>query len=286
MIIGQLNIRSINNKKSEVIDILNRKSIHVLCLQETWIKDINFELTNQHKIYLKNRADGYGGVAIVIKNRIISNELILPLFNDIEIIGVKVDINNHTYNIINIYINPRVNNESLINELDSLTSILGTMTNIIFCGDINAAHPSWDNNCVTANNRADLIYDFLSENYLITLNNGQPTHINANSRAIDITATTTNIFDQFTWEILDDNCGSDHLLIISKQVDYQEDNKTKLITNYRNVITELNNLEPDTINRISDIHTINSLIENTIFNNTRNIKKKTKKNRNHGGIRS
>lgn len=276
MIIGHLNIRSINNKKSDLIEILNRKSIDVLCLQETWIKDNNFELTNTHKIYIKNREDGYGGVAIVTKNRIISNEITLPTFKCIEIIGVKVDIKNNTFNILNIYINPRAHNESLINELDILTGIISTMNNVIFCGDINAAHPSWDNNCTTANNRADTIYDFLSENYLITLNNGQPTHLSANSRAIDITATSANIFDQFTWEILDDNCGSDHFLIIIKQIDFQEDNNTKIITNYRNVILELNS-EADTFDRIADLPTLNNLIETTILKNTRNIKINKKK---------
>lgn len=224
-------------------------------------------------MYLKNREDGYGGVAIVMKNRIISNLITLPQFNCIEIIGVKAEIKNNIYNIINIYINPRSNNESIICELDILTRITASMINVIICGDVNTAHPIWDNNCLTSNNRADAIFEFLTENSLTTLNDGQPTHLNhSNSRAIDITAISTNIFDQFTWKIQDDNCNSDHFLIFIKKIDAQENNKTKLITNYRNAINELNNLEGNTVDSISSMPALNNLIETIIFNNTREIK--------------
>lgn len=53
MIIGQLNIRSINNKKSELIEILRQENIDIICLQETWIKDSNYEFSSNHNFFLK-----------------------------------------------------------------------------------------------------------------------------------------------------------------------------------------------------------------------------------------
>lgn len=49
---------------------------------------------------------------------------------------------------------------------------------------------SYSVNNLIANNKANAVYDFLTDNFLITLNNGKPTHLNYSiSKAIDITAT-------------------------------------------------------------------------------------------------
>lgn len=69
----------------------------------------------------------------------------------------------------------------------------------------------------TSNNRTDIVTDFFADNMVITINNGQPTHINySKSRKLS-----------------DDNCYSDHLLILLETKEETIIDKEKVITNYK-----------------------------------------------------
>lgn len=181
MIIGQLNIRSLNNKRSEVKDLLLRHDIDLLCVQETWLKKDETEFNNKYKIFTKNRQDGYGGVAIIIKNKIKVDVIQTPTMEVLEVIAVKIIIKINMkveeYIIINLYIKPSANNNNIEKDLNTLTALLTNKRNVILSGDINMVHPLWDNRCTSTNSKADLMQDFLNDNMFRILNNGDPTHI-------------------------------------------------------------------------------------------------------------
>lgn len=272
MILGQINIRSLNQKRNELLDLMKRRNVDIVCVQETWIKDTNYEFSKQHPILLENRADGFGGVAIIAKKTTIK-KLVLPKLSMIEIIGAEVKINNNTYNIINFYVNPKAVTNNLISELNTITTQISNLTNIIMCGDANAAHPIWDNNCQKITKRADTIKDFLEDNSLMTLNTGSPTHLSySKSRAIDITATKINIFNELNWTITDDNCGSDHLMILIKREEQDRTITYKDITNYKLAIKKLNEYNNDEINKITSLQQANKLFQDTLSMNTRKMK--------------
>lgn len=277
MKIGQLNIRSIYNKKEELKDVIRNHNLDIICLQETWIKEDNFNLMQSYKCFHRNRADGYGGVAIMVKNKISTNEILFIDLTNIEIIGVEVKVKhkkeNKMYNIINIYIKPNITDGELSEDLDRIGTKLNNIENLIICGDINLAHNMWDNKCKGNSKKADTFVEFINNNSLITLNTGEPTHLHdTNSRAIDISISTINLFDQFNWSISDDNCNSDHLLIIIEYIETVKNRASKNITNYKKVTRELCEMDHEMINNIRNLKQLNNILEETIIKNTRQIK--------------
>lgn len=103
----------------------------LLCLQETWLNNKKFELDKRLISVLNNRPDGYGGIAIFVKNRITYKQIIFPAMEANEIIGITINIENKIYNLINMYINSRVNNLNLKKDFDSITTVI---QNVIICG--------------------------------------------------------------------------------------------------------------------------------------------------------
>lgn len=205
MRIKQLNIRSIF-KKAELREIIYRKDIDIMCIQETWLKNKNFEFSKQHKVFLKNRTDGYGGVGIIIRNRIQVQEITFPSTNEMEIIDITTKMEGVTNNIVNMYINPRAITTNVTTDLEAVTRTLHNREYFIVSGDVEAAHPSWDDGCSHTNARADAIENFITDSNFITLNEGKPTHLSYNkSQTINIIAVSLNIFDRLEWQVTNES---------------------------------------------------------------------------------
>lgn len=65
----QINARSINANKILIETLIHKKNIDICIISETWLKEnTQFKLKN-YNIHAKNRDDGYGGVAIITKNK-------------------------------------------------------------------------------------------------------------------------------------------------------------------------------------------------------------------------
>ena len=118
MKIGQLNIRSINNKIDSIKSIFIEHNIDLLCLQETWLKDdFNFMNSNKFKVYNKIRTDGYGGVAIVCRSKTIASEIPITCENiETVILEIRLQPTTIKYAIVNIYIKPNIKIENLKNQ--------------------------------------------------------------------------------------------------------------------------------------------------------------------------
>ena len=92
---------------------------------------------------------------------------------------------------------------SLFDELDGSKVILG---------DFNAHHLQWGGQSV--NNRGEQIVNILMNTNLCLLNDGSATRVDdrtGTASAIDLSITSSDIFSDFAWEVIDDSDGSDHL---------------------------------------------------------------------------
>ena len=87
----QLNIRSLNTSMTYLNDYVNNKKIDIVALSETFIKveQDKFKFKNWTPM-LKNREDGYGGVALLTSSLVkIVPRLDYDIF-DIEIVWAQI----------------------------------------------------------------------------------------------------------------------------------------------------------------------------------------------------
>lgn len=89
MNIGQINIRSLNKKEEEVIVAMKEFDLDILCIQETWGRG-PIKLDNKHNVLYQNRADGYGGIAIIIKKKLTAKTIQINNIKSIEVMGVEI----------------------------------------------------------------------------------------------------------------------------------------------------------------------------------------------------
>lgn len=138
------NCRSIYNKLFELKKYIYIRKPEIVCLQETWIKAEYLPAFINYSVFFKNRPGRAGGLAIITRNDLVSEELELQAFQNgkLEIQRVKIKLQNGRRNfieIVNLY-NP---NESITEgEYRHYLSQLGDQC--IFIGDFNAHHPLWD----------------------------------------------------------------------------------------------------------------------------------------------
>lgn len=115
----QLNIRSLANKRDNLEHYLEQNKIDIAILCETWLKNQSITFRN-FQIITRNRADGYGGVAIVVANNIRYSELNQKDYNVIESLELEIHSNYNIYKIISIYIRPQTPHRDLVTNFKKL----------------------------------------------------------------------------------------------------------------------------------------------------------------------
>ena len=144
--IFHVNTRSLSKSYDNLISLLTSlpKLPDILCISETWLKPCTIHLNeiDGYKSYHTHRPDGYGGVAIYVKDILPSfllNEYCMCTEN-VELCTVKVIIGNTNYIISSLY-RPHSKHHQ-INEftafMDNLLSqTMFTNSKSIFAGDFN-----------------------------------------------------------------------------------------------------------------------------------------------------
>ena len=200
--IVQWNARIINNKTLEFQKFLSTNDISIAIIIETWLNN-NKELKfSNYNTVRQDRSDGKGGIAVLIKKDIAYR--IMKTSNsrntkETQYVILKI---NNVY-IIAIYIPPNyiTNKQYWKNIFKSIADPY------IICGDFNIHHNSWGSPYTTR--EGEILYEFMQENDIICLNNGQPTRLNTPSQqptAPDLTCSIA-IRPQLTWQIFPDNTG-------------------------------------------------------------------------------
>lgn len=206
--IVQWNCRSIVNKKSDLLHLINKHKPLILSLSETWLK-AEFVFRIPGYICIRDdRFDGYGGVAILIKNGVSYSPVNIPVHsNDISIIAASV--NKICY--VSVYI-PHPSS-FIFNDLMSILSSLPRP--LIVLGDFNSHHRSWG--CSTSNSYGETILEILDVQNLCILNKGSPTRRTApheGKSAVDLSICSPDLASVLTWRTLSSTYGSDHFPLV------------------------------------------------------------------------
>ncbi|CAH0714609.1 unnamed protein product, partial [Brenthis ino] len=211
----QWNAQNLRPKLTEFGLLLNQEKIHIAIVSETWLDPNSFLAISGYKIFRSDRRDGYGGVAIIVHWSIKAQQLPFNIENSgIECVYVKIFNCGDIENIISLYCPPAVN--TLPQDWSSIFSKFRQGT--VLAGDFNGHHCMWS---CKSDARGVQIYDSLLESSFISLNDCQDTRLKMVNGSIqksspDISLVTEDIAIKFNWNIMNENLGSDHLMIKMK----------------------------------------------------------------------
>lgn len=205
----QANIQSLLEKKGELIQILNESDYLAVLLSETWTMDTHeekYNIASYNKI-IKSRDDGYGGVAIFIKNTVNFEIIDLNSTQMVEIVGIEIKSLNLV--LVSIYVNPGVSSNEFKTEIKKLLLYLNAYEHVIIGGDFNSHHVSWG--CAESKRRGENLLNIINLSRYILLNDGSITHtprdINKRPSAIDLSLCSGNLKNQVNWLVEDNSFG-------------------------------------------------------------------------------
>lgn len=214
MNIIQYNINGLKNNISD-INLLNiDHNPSIICLQETHLTNKsnlafpNFNLISNHQ----NSQKATQGVAILIKNNIPHS--IINLTTNLQVVAIQTKIP-FPVTIATIYIHP----ELKIDEID-LQNILNQLpTPFLILGDFNGHNPLWGSN--SKNKKGVVLENFLNNNRVMCLNNGQTTYLHPGSgskTAIDLSLCDPSIKFKLNWKVLPQYSSDHNPILISSNL--------------------------------------------------------------------
>jgi Reverse transcriptase (RNA-dependent DNA polymerase)/Endonuclease-reverse transcriptase len=173
------NCQGVRNKRSELIQLINKLKIDILMLNETHLNPkIKLKIPNYH-IYRTDRQSNSttncgGGTAVLVHHKITHN-LITIQTNSIENTTIHTALNGHEIRLGALYKSPRVTIST--SDIDNL---MNTNANVILAGDLNAKNPIWHSHSTNLAGRS-LQNHMESHHYIITAPD-TPTHFPDNHR--------------------------------------------------------------------------------------------------------
>lgn len=219
----QWNCQSLIPKLNDLDSYLHNEKIHICFLSETWLKCDNHINLAGYSVFRRDRADGYGGLAILVHqsiNCILKN---LPRHNDnIDLLCLEVLNNNKLQHIIGVYSPSNV--IVSVRDYQELFSQYSEKTLIV--GDFNAHHTAWS---YTTDTRGRLLSDTsLNHNYVF-LNNGDFTRCAKLNNSVvctspDVSFCSADLSLDFNWNVTNESFGSDHLIISIKTLASRQTN--------------------------------------------------------------
>nr|CAI5855984.1 unnamed protein product [Callosobruchus analis] len=212
--IVQWNARSLQSNKHSLLQIFNEEHFDIAIVYETWYKRSHDVRFRNFSVVKKDRADGYGGVALFISNKL-KYEIINfnANFNrKIEVCGINILLNNKKLSVISLYRPPRVK----ATVLDYINLFNQIPYDCIIGGDFNAHHSVWGS--PTCSTDGNILVDAIEEFHTLAISNdGSATRISPPGQqksVVDITLMTTNLALSSHWAVMTDTYGSDHFPIL------------------------------------------------------------------------
>ena len=132
----QWNAQGMNGHGPELIQFLSNdvKTIHVICIQETWYNDDNVIQIPEYTCLSKNRTlKNRGGCAIYIHNSIYFDNICNTFASETQ--AVDIILGDFTFTIVNYY-NPC--KEITDVEIESLVNNVKDKTKILIVDDVNS----------------------------------------------------------------------------------------------------------------------------------------------------
>lgn len=206
----QWNCRSIVPKKHDLIYLLNKHSPVVVALSETWLKPGYLFKVPGYTCLRDDRYDGYGGVALLVRNSIDFSRISFSslISNDaINIVGIKI----YNISIVSIYLA-----RSSFIILNSINNLLSSLSDpFLLLGDFNCHHQMFG--CGTTDTNGVHLVEILDLQNLCLLNTGSPTRRtkpNEKPSAVDLSICTPDLASSHSWYTSSSTFGSDHFPII------------------------------------------------------------------------
>lgn len=128
------------NQRTILITFLARHNIDIACITETHLSEVDVLKIPGYQVYRYDRAAqiASGGVAVLIKKKIIHHPIPnLPQLT-LETIGVKIKLNDLYLTIISAYRQPK----KKLNEED-LKTTFNTTEPLLMIGDLNSKNQLW-----------------------------------------------------------------------------------------------------------------------------------------------
>lgn len=256
----QINIKSLKANLDELKSFIIKEEIDICLISETWLKDNEPKIKN-FSLVTNNRDDGYGGVAVLINNKIEYKSDKIPNLKVIETATIETLNTTEHFTVISTYIPPisnKVSNQAVLLDLITIFKFCKNRKNVIFGGDMNAHNPLWGKHDKSCKRGKDL-EDLYEKSNLMILNKHEITFTPPpprNPSTIDLRFVSCELYTKVVWEVLDENLGSDHLAIIwsfpnQKKNTFQKRNvKIDYITFTSKVTLE----KPSTVNDLEDFN--------------------------------
>ena len=140
--VGTLNVGSMNSRSREVADVMERRKVDILCVQETrWKGDKAREIGSGFKLLYAGADDrGRNGVGIVL-NREMKENVVEVVRKSCRVMKVKLCCGGHTLNVVSAYA-PQVgcDEEDKITfwrDMDDIMTSIDSEERVIIGGDLN-----------------------------------------------------------------------------------------------------------------------------------------------------
>lgn len=210
--IVQWNAQSLKPKLACFGELLNRERIHIALISESWLSPQACVRIRDYNIFRQDRYDTYGGVAIITHKSIQCSPSIVNLNNlGIEALHLRLFNCGYLENIISIYCPSSVHTQQ--SDWEQLFSHCTSKT--LIAGDFNGHHNNWS---YKTDIRGTQLVDSALEYGFTALNDGASTRIklvngNLQQSSPDVTFISADVAVRFDWQVLNENLGSDHLII-------------------------------------------------------------------------
>lgn len=191
------NANGIQNKISELRQLVIDHSFDLILVQETKCKNPNYVKIQNYNLFLTPRADNgtapsvYGGTAIYVKKNIPHSHVLSIDTTAVENTIVKININpNDPLYIVSTY--TRVFSNHCVS--DDLKKLFDIGDKVFLGGDFNAHHPSWNSHRINTYGRD--INSFCTNNAIEILPTDLPSRFNYNGNGsfIDFFLLKNNTF--------------------------------------------------------------------------------------------
>ena len=205
------NCRGLRANFNDILLLLTTLTPAVLCLQETFLKGNDTLTFKDYSSYnhIHSQCDRASGGSTILVNSKLPHSVI-NLNTDIQAVAIRVTVHK-VITVCSVYIPP--NSDINKSKLDDLVNQLPTP--YIIVGDFNGHNPLWG--CSDYNNMGKTLEDFIAHNDICLMNNKKATYLHpatGHYSALDLTLCHPSLYLDYSWDVHDDLCGSDHFPII------------------------------------------------------------------------
>lgn len=206
------------NTREELHYYLKQNDVGIAILQEIWLKkDEHFRIAN-YRMESKRRNEGYGGVAVLVREDLQYEKVDLGCFLPVEVVAIKLTKGADPITIISVYVPPDRHSLQEIKEkirllFDEIEDLPGE---VLIGGDWNGHHETWDTGGKTCPKGA-LINTLIENSKLTLFNDGTHTCLTTmdkRSTTVDLTLATAGIASKANWAVDEQEFGSIHLAIL------------------------------------------------------------------------